>query len=182
MAAQKKTINFIPGDELEKSPIGRFLKWALVVGRYITIFTELIVIIVFLSRFKLDRDLNDLHEEIIAKQTIIASSIELENEVRFLQKRLEIINKAQDENLNTSIIIDELTSLIPTDVVFSNLKINKKSVILTGTSFSNLGLANLTNGLIANEHFENVNLKSVSSEGENNPALDFEIETNLLFK
>jgi hypothetical protein len=53
-ARKKKTINFLPEDELEKSPIGRFLKWALKAGRYIIVLTELIVVVVFISRFRLD--------------------------------------------------------------------------------------------------------------------------------
>ena len=144
---QKKTINFLLEDELEKSPLGKFLKWALNIGRHIIIFTELIVITAFAARFKLDKDLANLHEEIIQKQTIIESSAELENEVRFLQKRLTAIDMAQKQSLKTSFILEELSRIIPFDVVFSDLEINKKSILLTGTSLSNVGIATFLSGL-----------------------------------
>jgi hypothetical protein len=67
----KQEINLLPREEFEKKPIGKFLTWALSIGRYIIIFTELIVILAFLSRFKLDRDLSDLNQSIREKQAVI---------------------------------------------------------------------------------------------------------------
>ena len=179
MAAQKKTINLLLEDELEKSPLGRFLKWALTTGRYIIVFTELIVIIVFLSRFKLDRDLANLHEEIAQKQTIITASAELENEVRFLQKRLAAINKVQKQSLETSLILKELGEIIPLDVFFSELKIQKNSISLAGISLSNTGIATFLNGLKSSDRFEQLDLKSVSSGGEKDPTLKFQVSVRL---
>jgi hypothetical protein len=63
----KKEINLLPKEEFEKKPLGKFLVWALSIGRYIVIFTELIVILAFLSRFKLDRDLADLNQSVREK-------------------------------------------------------------------------------------------------------------------
>ena len=60
----KKDINLLPREEFEQKTVGRFLIWALTVGRWIVIVTELIVITAFLSRFKLDRDLANLYEKI----------------------------------------------------------------------------------------------------------------------
>ena len=53
-------INLLPKTEFELSFWGRFIKWALSTGRYIIILTELVVIIAFMSRFKLDRDASDV--------------------------------------------------------------------------------------------------------------------------
>jgi len=180
VAAPKKTINFLLEDALGKSSLGRFLGWALSIGRYIITFTELIVIIVFISRFKLDKDLANLNEEIVKKQTIIEASAELENEVRFLQKRLTIINKAQKQSLKTYSILEELAEIIPLDVVFSNLEVKKSSISLTGTSLSNTGIATFINGLKSSERFEQLNLQSVSSEGEEDPTLKFRMSAKLL--
>lgn len=176
---QKKTINLFLKDELEKSPFGKFLKWALNIGRHIITFTELIVIIVFISRFKLDKDLADLHKEIVQKQTIIESSAELENEVRFLQKRLTAIDRAQKQSLKPSLVLEELSRIIPFDVVFSDLEINKNSILLTGTSLSNMGIATFLSGLKSSSQFEQLDLKSIASGGEKDPGLKFEISAKL---
>jgi Tfp pilus assembly protein PilN len=182
VAAQKKTINFLPGDKLEKSPLGIFLKWALAIGRHIIIFTELIVIVVFLIRFKLDKDLIDLHEEIVQKQNLVAASAELENEARFLQQRLEVISKIQPEGVKSFLILKELSEIIPLDVVFSELAIQPDSISLEGTSFSNAGLATLISGLKSSDYFEQLDIKTVSSKGERDSALEFEIGAVIIQK
>jgi len=74
MPAQKSQIELLPREEWEETSFGKFLKWLLTVGRYIVIFTELVVILAFLSRFKLDRDLTDLYKQIENKQAIIQNS------------------------------------------------------------------------------------------------------------
>ena len=71
--AIKTTIEFIPQEDWEKTSFGKFLKWLLNVGRWIVIVTELIVIIAFVSRFKLDRDLTNLNEKVKQKQAIIGT-------------------------------------------------------------------------------------------------------------
>jgi hypothetical protein len=61
--ARKKldiNVNLLPQDPFFETVFGRFLKWALSIGRYIVIFTELIVILSFASRFTLDRMVTDL--------------------------------------------------------------------------------------------------------------------------
>ena len=176
---QKKTINFFLEDKLEKSPLGKFLKWALNIGRYVITFTELIVIIVFVSRFKLDKDLANIHEEITRLPSPFLSPPELENEVRFLQKRLTAIDKAQKQDLKASLVLKELSKIIPFDVAFSDLEINKNSILLTGTSLSNIGIATFLSGLKSSSEFEQLDLKSISSGEEKNPALEFQISAKL---
>lgn len=179
MSRLKKTINLLSKDELEKTPIGKFLKWTLTLGRYIVIFTELIVTLVFLVRFKLDRELVKLHEEIKQKQTIIASFEELEYNVRFLQKRLEIIKKIETENLNPSLVLEELSKIIPIDIVFNELTIQNKSISIEGNSLSNVGLNTFLNGLKSNKLFSQINLESISSKGKRGPTLKFKLSAKL---
>ena len=63
----KLKINLLSKKDLEEKALGRFLKWSLSFGRYIIVGTEIIVLIAFFSRFKLDRQLTDLHEAINQK-------------------------------------------------------------------------------------------------------------------
>ncbi|PIS09309.1 hypothetical protein COT75_02270 [Candidatus Beckwithbacteria bacterium CG10_big_fil_rev_8_21_14_0_10_34_10] len=180
MAAQKKSINFLLKEsELEKNAFGKILKWSLNIGRYIVIFTELIVIIIFVLRFKLDQDLNDLRGEIEEKMAIVIASAELENEVRFVQKRLKSVSSIQNGETEFSSIINELTQLTPLEVVFDNLDLNENSVSFTGTSLSNAGLATLLSGLKSNDSFEKIDLGSVTSGGEKDPGLKFRITASL---
>lgn len=179
MPKLKRTINLLPKDELEKTPIGRFFKWSLTVGRYIVIFTELVVILAFISRFKLDQDLAKLHEEVKHKQTIVSSFEELENDVRLLQKRLEIIKKTGQESLRPYLLITELSKLTPIDVSFEELTIREKSILIKGSSLSNVGLSTFLNGLQTSNQFSQINLETVSSKGRKDPTLKFELSAQL---
>lgn len=179
MAKVKKTIDLLSKEGLEKTPIGKFLQWGLTFGRYIVIFTELIVIIAFLSRFKLDRDLAKLHEEIQEKQAIIVSLEELENDVRFLQKRLEFIKKTELESLKPAPILEELSQITPIDLTFSELEIKTDSTSIKGNCLSKIGLSTFLNGLKSNERFSQIELGSISSKGKKDPTLKFELSAKL---
>lgn len=179
MSRLKKTINLLPKDELEKTPIGKFLKWTLTFGRYIVIFTELIVILAFLARFKFDRDLANLHEEIERKQAIIISFENLENNVRFLQKQLEIIKKIETESLDPSLVLEELSKITPIDMAFNELTIQDESISIEGNSLSNVGLNTFLNGLKSNKLFSQINLESISSRGKKDPTIKFRLSVKL---
>lgn len=182
MAAPKTSIELLPQEEWQESKFGRILKWALTVGRHIVIFTELIVILAFLSRFKLDRDLADLGEKIKSKQNIVASASSFEEEFRFLQKRLQTIETMREKELKAGLIITELAAIIPLEVKLSNLSIKSNSVSLTATSLSEGGLAALINNLKKSKKFEKLTLTTVETakEEEKEVGIKFQLNSTLV--
>lgn len=179
MATPKKTINFLLESSLEKGPVAKFINWALKFGRYIVLFTQLIVILVFMARFKLDHDLAGINEEIEKKQLVVQASAELEDELRFLQKRLSAVSRIQSQTLEPSLIIDELNEITPVDVTYSELTINQNSLALKGASLSNPGVATFLDGLKKSEFFEQIDLRTISSGGIKDPSLKFEVTATL---
>src|SRR3990167_9181041 len=91
----KKTINLLVLEGFEHSPVGKVLHWLLSAGRTIVIFTELIVIISFLSRFWLDRTLTDLSEQNNNKRAQIEASRQFEENFKSVQQRLSLVNQIQ---------------------------------------------------------------------------------------
>ena len=85
-------VNLLPREELITKPLGRFLKWAFSYGRYIIISVELVVFLIFFSRFIYDRQLNDLNDVIEQKQSIIASAADFEKRFRGFQDKINYIN------------------------------------------------------------------------------------------
>lgn len=177
MAARKRDIELLPKEEWEKTSFGKLLKWALTVGRYIVIATELIVILAFLSRFKLDRDLTNLYEEIKQKQARIEAASEFEEEFRFLQKRIDTIESLEKKQLTTAGLIEELSSLIPLDVSLSELTISDQKVSLTAIALSEQGLAAFLNNLKASDKFEKLELSQVTSGTEKGVGIQFELKS-----
>ena len=182
MAAQKSTIEFLPQEDWEKGSLGKILKWALTVGRYIVIFTELIVMLAFLSRFKFDRDLTDLNEEIEQKQAVVQSSAQFEEKFRLLQKQLLSIETLEKNRLQTNKVLTELASLTPIDVYLSNLNITEKEISLTATALSEGGLATFLNSLKKSTLFEKITLSQVSLGSQKTIGINFQLKSELAQK
>ncbi|MBI1869435.1 hypothetical protein HYS11_00505, partial [Candidatus Gottesmanbacteria bacterium] len=121
MSAQSISINLLPGGKDGKRYGGKFLQWALTYGRYIIIFTELIVLIAFFSRFKFDQELSDLHEIIQQKQAVISSVAEFETEVHLLQARIAQIKTIDRNHELYPKTLHLLDDLLPDDVVLKRL-------------------------------------------------------------
>lgn len=179
MAARKTTIEFLPQEDWEKGTTGKILKWALTVGRHIVIFTELIVILAFLSRFKLDRDLTDLGEKIKQQQAIVSSWANFEKEFRFLNKRLQTIEEAKKNQPKIEEVLGELTSLVPIDVYFSEISVVDNDVNFTATALSEQGFGTFLKNLKTSSRFQNLTLSQVVSDTEGEIGIKFQIKGEL---
>lgn len=182
MAAPKNEIEFLPQEGWEKGTLGKLLKWALTVGRYIVIITELAVILAFLSRFKFDRELSDLHEEIKQKQTVVESAQKFEQEFRLLQKRLEVFDGLEKDRLQSTALLTHLSEIIPLDVYLDNLNIDKQTVSFNANAASEMSLATFVNRLKQSPHFEKISLSQVSLNPVAAIGIKFQIKTNLAQK
>lgn len=160
----KREINLLPREEFEKKPLGRFLTWALSAGRYIVIFTELIVLIAFLSRFKLDRDLSDLYDKIQAKQAQITAQSDFEKEFRAFQAKLETIKTLQKDQTQGEEIVAAVAQAIPNDVSLDNLSFSEEDIRLTGIALSDTGLGGFVSNLSVSEKFTAISIANITKE------------------
>ena len=170
---KNKEINLLPKEVWETGSLGKLLHWALNVGRYVVVFTELIVISAFLFRFGLDRKLNDLNEEMTQKKSVISSFGDLEEEFRLVQKKLERTKTTKDEGLNVKEILEAISQMTPLDTSYSSISIRKDGVNLEGQTLSDVGLATLIATSQNDEIFSNVILENVASAKEKSQAINF---------
>jgi len=182
MTAQLKDINLLPKDKWETGIVGKFLRWALNVGRYVVVFTELIVISAFLFRFGLDRKLTDLNEEMKQKQAVINSYGDLETKFRRLQLQLKTIKEVEEKASKTDEILANISQITPMDTVYSSVNISEEEVALEGQTLSEVGLATLLAKAQTNEMFTGVILDSVSSATDKSQAIDFRMILALVEK
>jgi Tfp pilus assembly protein PilN len=167
-------INLVPKDPFFHTPLGRGLQWALSAGRYIIIFTELIVIISFAARFTLDRQITDLNSEIVANQAAISNYGELENDFRLAQAKIENVQQIE-QDVNIVDVFQKLTEVTPQDVTLSQLVISPSSVTVTGKTLSQTSFNLLVNNLQLSSQFRNVTINKVGSEEDGSPGLLFNI-------
>lgn len=177
MAAQKREINLLPREDWEKKPIGRIVKWTLTFGRYIVIATELIVIIAFITRFRLDRNLNNLYEEIGYRQEEIKAEEEFEETLRSTQDSLRVIRELEERRMAAPEILEQLAFLIPLNVRLSNLGFDGKTVSVKGVALSESGLALLVVNFQRSEYFKNIRLGKIARG--NRLEIDFEITAEI---
>lgn len=130
MPAADVSINLIGESEMEHTPVGRIVSWAVTYGRYIMIGTEIVVLLAFISRFSLDRKLTDLKDEVSQKQDIIAANIQFENNVRTLQYKLAKIKSLSAVGVNPLDTLSTFETLMPSGVYLQsfNLSGNKLSI------------------------------------------------------
>jgi len=143
MSAQKLSVNLLPPSEFELSFWGRFLKWAVTAGRYIIILVELVVILAFLSRFKLDEDLRSINEQIGNQINFLDSQdSELQDFLR-IQKKINQVDKFIAGRVRTTDTINYLESRKPEEITIRQLAVSKGETTLTASTFSEAHMGNM---------------------------------------
>lgn len=170
-------INLAPKDPFFESLIGKSLKWALSVGRYIVIFTELVVIISFVTRFTLDRQVTDLNASIEQKRNVILSYGDLENEFRIAQEKIDNYGQVEQQT-NIVEIFPSLTNIIPQDVQLDELIIDQDRVVVGGVALSQGALNTLINNIQISPDYFNVIVDRIESESEKTPGFTFSLRAS----
>lgn len=173
MSLTKLKINLIPKKQLEEKTLGKFLNWSLTFGRYIIVGTEIIVLIAFFSRFKLDRQLTDLHEEITQKETIVKFNSEFESETRNLQKQLEEIKNINEYHDFTLRLLDFLGKNMPKELVINKLSFSDQNISLSGVSLSTASFIDFLARIRHSEKITQIILQDLSQKGEE--SLEFRL-------
>jgi Tfp pilus assembly protein PilN len=167
-------INLVPKDPFFSSPLGRILNWALSIGRYIVIFTELVVIISFASRFTLDRQVTDLNDEIHQKQSVVESYGDLEEKVRLTQAKVDQYQQLSQQT-NIADIFPQLSQVIPADVQLESLAIKQTSVSIDGSAKSQNALNILINNLKLSQNVFNITVDKIETAQETKGTVKFRV-------
>ncbi|MDP3998743.1 MAG: PilN domain-containing protein [bacterium] len=162
MPAEKLDVNLIPQEESRKRNWEKFLRWVLNSGRYIIIGTEIIVLLAFFLRFKLDRDLKAVSNDVKNRQTIVESFGDLEEKTRFLQAELATISNLEKQSPPSTQVLNALALLTPPDVIFSQLNVSFPSVGLSATALSLGGFSSFLENLKHSKEFENISVVKVA--------------------
>ena len=161
MTAQTPKVNLLPPSEFELSFGGRFLKWAVTTGRYIIIMTELVVILAFLSRFKLDEDLRNLNEQINTQIGFLDSQLTKETEFIKLQKKLNLADKMLTNKLSAGEALDYIQNNLPPEVVPSKTVITKNETLLSAATLNEIAMGKLLSIFSQDPNWKSVDLTEI---------------------
>jgi hypothetical protein len=179
----KKEISLLPSEENANSFLSKALKWTNTVGRVIIIFTELIVISAFVSRFWLDRKNSDLSEVIRQRKAILESTQDFEKEYGLLQQRLKII---KNNYLSTPGFDQNIKSLVgsaPDDISFNQMSLSLNDKNLVNADFSTIAfkedsIINFITNLALNPDIDVVNVLNIEKKTKENK---YTIDINVVF-
>lgn len=171
-------INLVPKDPFFLTPLGRTLQWSLSVGRYIVMFTELVVVLSFVTRFYLDRQITDLNGIIFQSQNVIESYGEFEEQFREVQAKI-IQYQQIEQTKNIVEIFPALAAVIPDGVELQELSIFPERVALTGAVLSQRSLNLLINNLQLSPDFTNVVVSTIESEGSASSGFTFKLTAQI---
>ena len=159
-----QSLNLLPPTEFEKSFWGRFLKWAVVAGRYIIILTELVVIAAFLSRFKLDQDLASLNAEIEQQVAILDAYSSVEDEFLGVQAKLMNVKNILSRQLNSQSIVNNLVANIPLPVKASVITVSSDQTAVSATAIQDSEVTEFLKNLKNDPNWKTVAITDLSSE------------------
>ena len=141
-----------PQGESRKLHIALF-GWLLSSGRYTIIIVEIIVLVSFVLRFKLDADLAKTKEGIDEQIPLIESSRNEEQFIRKTQYQLTAIKDTKNNSANFSNLMQEIASQTPIGVTVQNINMEKETsrinLRISGVAADNNNLTSYITGLRA---------------------------------
>lgn len=170
------TVNLIPQDPFLESMLGKFLLWALSIGRYVVVLTELIVILSFISRFKLDRDLTDLNEAILRQKAVILSYEDAEADFRLTQAKIDFLKQTLKQNTLKQ-ILDSLHQNLPIDVKLAKLSVQPNSWSISAVSMSASGMKSTVDQILKISPDADVSINKVQLDNKTG-LINFDLSVN----
>lgn len=154
-------INLVPQKKFEEQPTTKkFYLWMVGIGRLIVISTELIAVLVWLSRFRLDYEITTLQENIEEKSATVARSDRFESNLVKYQKKTEEINNILADKINLSAGINKIRELTPTGIRLLKVSMEKQQVELQAICSSGITFAQFIAGLSLDNNIQEIVLNN----------------------
>jgi Tfp pilus assembly protein PilN len=184
MAARRPNIDLLSREDFAQRAVGRVLLWILTVGRYIVIFTELIVIAGFITRVVLDRNLSSVNEVLVEQKAILASYQPVENRFRRVHQQLDSYSQMDADRLDVSKLLDDLIQTIPTNMQFESLTIdkNREAMDVTAVVLSPASFSVFLSKLQAMPELDDLILESVEIGSAQDPSIKFRLSVEFKTK
>jgi len=112
----------------------KIYNWAIFIGKYIVIGTEVIVLAAFAARFKLDYDISDLTDNIEEKASQIAAFQDKEKTYRQLLEKIDDYKNLTENNKSLSEEISRIETLTPSNIEITSLSLQSDDILIEGVA------------------------------------------------
>jgi hypothetical protein len=180
--AVKKEITLLSNVDNPNLLSKKLFNWLFYVVRYILVFTELVVIVAFLSRFTLDPKNSDLSDAMRQKKAILTVYSDFENEFNLLNQKLQTISTLYKKQPLYSPYLLALAQSTPQDVVFKTLTIKNTTAGITAQlsiyAYQENAIIDFISQLTINPQIKIVNVVNI----EKKPREDkYNVDINITF-
>jgi len=183
---RKKELSLLPDEANQNTPLARLIQWSTTVGRYIIVFTELIVISAFLSRFWLDRKNSDLSEVVRQQKAILNSTADFEDEFSLLQSRLKFIDTSFKNQSDYPSLIKSLVNTVPNDIFFQSFNLgqdeanpSKLTSAVSLYTYQEDSVVSFITNLTLNPDIDSVDVRRIEKKAKDNK---YYVDISLTFK
>lgn len=140
-------------------------RWILSSGRFILVFVELVVLVAFLTRFKLDADIASTKEAIDQQVPYIQSAAIYEDLIRQTQLGITTIKDSVKNSPNYTNILKKIADQTPQQVILENISMEKQAgkieIQINGQGLTNNAVGTFILGLKQESTFSNVNITNI---------------------
>jgi len=121
---------------------------------FLLIAIEIIVIAVFLFRFKMDSEISDLSQQIFQNSQAIKSNQDLETKIRVASSQINFLEKTEKDKFLPQDVLNDLEQATPQTALFSDLTLSANKINFTGQVPDNTSFATLITNLQNFEWFD----------------------------
>ena len=178
----KKSINLLPHDPFEESLLGQVLSWGLMIGKWIVIATQIVVVSVFLFRFGMDRKANNLRRSIEKEVVKIKAYETIENNFRLAQARLVLAKPLIEQQAKVKTSFQNQASLIPKDIWLEKIEVDQDQINLVAYAYSMNSFNQFLENLKNSGEFRRISIQNIESGIEKQAKLKFSLAASFKSK
>lgn len=155
-----KSINLLNPVAAPEDMWEKLYDWLFNFGKYILISVEAVVLVVFIARFSLDRQNNDLTDQINAQVVTLEQPKYRLDEVKFknFHELLKAIKKVSDTQQINSTVITSILDSVPAYLDLQNISYSSGTVNMVFTANDFEDVQNYESILRTNPLYENIQL------------------------
>lgn len=152
---------------------GEAVHWALTVGRYLVIVTEIVALSAFLIAIWFSKTKNDLKNSVESKQAQIATyqtcdpqdlTQFCEDRFRTVQTQINQVVSLENSQIENNKVFSELLTLLPVGVKLESLGVEKNQLSLAGTLPSETELQTLIKSINSSSKITALDITSLTKE------------------
>jgi len=172
-------INLLPGEE-PTSTAGTAVHWALTIGRYLIIFTEIVAISIFVLSIKLSADKQNLKENIQSLTTQVSAEEDFEKEFRTVQNRINEVKSQRTSHFPNNVVVSEFLKLLPKGLALEALNIEEGSISFSGSFATPKELQTLISSFSKSDKLVGLNISNLEHPTPKNKRFKFSADAIII--